>query len=340
MNLSPEQFASLKQTLSDPSAKISALLPSLDSLVTRSVLQRLWDLVCQHTESFGDGSLLCIYSPTQAGGTTLDSSRVTQLIKSETLQVKIGDSTNVVSANVGTASLMEASSESGKQSTFCVLCSSGKLVVFAREKLIAEIRTELHGPGENAKWHRSWKEMPLAMNEHFENCIQSEKQVRIWKNRRQRILLAGPDGTEMLFHQSLFWWFTHFLRDAIDVYGETNALGQDKTDITIVTVIGKIVIEVKWLGKNEKGSSFAEIRIGEGMYQVKNYLDRDGGLMKGYLVIYDARSRDKHENESDYPSDAKHDRAERPQIFFLRSETPSEFGLRMARESRNSESNS
>lgn len=109
-------------------------------------------------------------------------------------------------------------------------------------------------------------------------------------------------------------------------------MGQDKTDITIVTEVGNIVIEVKWLGKNQHKTAWAKVRIKEGMLQVSNYLNRNDRLMQGYLVVYDGRPEQEHMNGCSYPKSCRHAKCEEPVIYFLRSETPSEFATRVAAE--------
>jgi hypothetical protein len=173
-------------------------------------------------------------------------------------------------------------------------------------------------------------ELPDCINDHFINCIANEKNLRYWSDRRRRILLVGPDKTEKLFHHSLYWWCVHFIKDALDVYGEAQSMGQDKTDITIVTELGSIVIEVKWLGRNQSNTTYLQVRIEEGLRQVAEYLQRNSRLIKGYLVIYDARDEQTHQCGCSYPPTSRHSQCEEPIIFFLRSETPSELAGRAA----------
>jgi hypothetical protein len=236
----------------------------------------------------------------------------------------------VLATATGAATLPVAATESENGPAVCLLCSAGQIVVFAAGKIVAEIGTT---PPGRADWQRSWTELRESFDDHFQHCLENEKALRFWSDRKKRILLAGPDGTEKLFHHHLFWWCNNFIKDALDVYGETQAMGQDKTDITIVTEVGNIVVEVKWLGRNESNTRYAQIRIQEGMIQVADYLNRNSRLMRGYLVIYDARSAEAHQGESTYPATCRHDKCQEPVIYFLRSETPSELASRLAAES-------
>jgi hypothetical protein len=116
------------------------------------------------------------------------------------------------------------------------------------------------------------------------------------------------------------------------VFGETLGLGQDKTDITIVSVEGSYVIEVKWMGKNKSNTEHNEERIDEGLVQIALYLENDKQLICGYLVIYDARSLDVHKTRCGYNESLRHGFCQTPRIIFLESETPSQAGERIVAE--------
>ena len=179
-------------------------------------------------------------------------------------------------------------------------------------------------PPAHSPWHRPIEQFDLLVEDHRANCLDQEKQVRYWQDRRKRLLLHGADGTELIFHQSLFWWLKTYARDALRVFAEPKGLGQDKTDIMVVTVSGSHVVEVKWLGKNERGQAYRQARIDEGLVQVGLYLNRDTALVAGHLVIYDARSAEDHTKKSTYTPAKIHAKCARPLIVFLVSETPSE----------------
>lgn len=332
MELSPEQFASLKRILSEPAAKVAALVPVAADAV-ETVLGKLEALVRRHAASFGSQRLLFKYAPGATGGRTLTDRSIVELIKAKTPIVTLGEDATVLAAAAGAATLPLAATESENGPTVCLLCSAGQIGVFAAGKVVAEIGTTPPALSGRADWQRSWTELRESFDDHFRHCLENEKALRFWSDRKKRILLAGPDGTEKLFHHNLFWWCNNFIKDALDVYGETQAMGQDKTDITIVTEVGNIVIEVKWLGRNESNTRYAQVRIQEGMIQVADYLNRNSRLMRGYLVIYDARSVEVHEGESAYPATCRHDKCHEPVIYFLRSETPSELASRLAAES-------
>jgi len=329
MELSPEQFSSLKRVLSEPAAKAAAVVPVSATLI-EGLLDLIEKVVRRHATSFGGSRLLLRHIAGATGGRPITDQAVRALLAAQTPVATIGDDGAILVASTGTASLPEAASESEKFACVCLLCSAGQIGVFAGGKVIAEIGTSSPVVQGRADWQRSWRELRTSLDDHFKNCIESEKAFRYWADRKNRILMAGQYGTEKIFHHNLFWWCNHFVADALDVYGEAQSMGQDKTDITIVTEVGNIVIEVKWLGRNENGTRYAQVRIQEGMIQVADYLERNTRLMQGYLVIYDARPDSAHQLERGYPPACRHPKCEQPVIYFLRSETPSELAVRVA----------
>lgn len=333
MQLSPDQFASLKRVLSDPAAKVAVAL-GCSSATIEAVLQKMEYVARKFATTLGNARLLFIYSMGKKSGKKLDSAAVASFLRKNNSIVTVGDDGTWLSANSGTVSIVTATEKSERESTLCVICAAGQLCLFVGGKAIAEIGAAPPPHHGRSDWMRSCTELRQCFDDHFREYVESEKGLRYWSDRKKRVLLAGPDGTEKLFHHSLFWWCRSFISDAIDVFGETQALGQDKTDITIITEVGSIVVEVKWLGKNERGTAYVEVRIHEGVLQVADYLTRNPRLMLGYLVLYDGRSEADNRNACSYPASDRHDKCEEPVIYFLRSETPSEMATRRAAESR------
>lgn len=333
MNLSPEQFGSLRRVLADPSAKASALT-NIPANVLENIFAKIEKFVRNSAADLGASKFLFHYINDHSGGRELSPELLNEMIAAGNFIAAIGNDASLIAADAGIPSLVSASDESEKMSSVSALCSGQEILLFAAGKVIAEIGIAPVNLGDAADWKRSWRELDHSLDDHFEHCVENEKNLRYWEDRVSRTLLAGPDGTEKIFHHSLFWWCSNFIRDAIDVYGEAQAMGQDKTDITIVTDIGNIVVEVKWLGKNENGTSYSQVRIDEGMIQVADYLSRNSKLMKGYLVLYDGRNEDAHKTQSGHVADNKHPKSNTPLIYFLRSETPSIRAVNLARKQR------
>jgi len=189
------------------------------------------------------------------------------------------------------------------------------------------------GPWTGHKFLHPMSDFEIILQEHKSNCLDREKQVKYWADRRHRILRGKPDTTESIFHLSLFWWLNNYVFDRLKVLGETVGLGQDKTDIEVVTAHGTYLVEIKWLGRNENGKEYGQSTINTGLVQIKIYLehDIDWQFVCAHLVVYDARSLEAHQTESGYQESNLHPICKAPHILFLESETPSEAARRTTR---------
>ena len=167
-----------------------------------------------------------------------------------------------------------------------------------------------------------------VLGDHYHEMIRNERLARYWSNKQTRELLSEPDGTERIFHTALFWWLDHFLADKLRVYAEPRGLGQDATDIIVVTFSGDYVIEVKWLGRNDHGTTYGQSRINEGLRQVKIYLENDPRLVAGYAIFYDARTAEQNLTNSEFDLAARHANCLPPKIVFLESDSPSRVARR------------
>lgn len=202
--------------------------------------------------------------------------------------------------------------------TYCYLILGGRIIDEG------EVRTMSSSPRSSTQWRRPFADIEELLRDHVENYLASERGTRYWAKKAERILLAQPDGTEYIFQRALFWWLSHYVADSIDVYAEPSGHGQDKTDIVVVTIDGKYVIEVKWLGTNEATTTYTETRIQEGIEQVAIYLTHDARIVWAYLVIYDARPLDKHKSARFYDPTCRHLRCSEPTLIFLESDTPTQ----------------
>lgn len=181
---------------------------------------------------------------------------------------------------------------------------------------------------------RPMKDFDLLLRDHYEIDVKNESAVDYWKDKPNRMLLRGPHGTEWIFQKALYSWLNKFAIDKLRICAEPCGFGQDKHDITVVTEKATYVVEVKWLGKNEKKDSYGQDRINEGLVQLKEYLTNDEGLYKGYLVAYDGRSLSDHKGKSSHDEQFLHPNCENPKIIFLESESPSKKAVRIVKESK------
>src|SRR4051794_33167555 len=207
--------------------------------------------------------------------------------------------------------------------TYAVYVVAG-VVVFDADVVRPERELPVASP-----FRRPLAEFDAILADHSEDVLRSERGLTYWYDKKNRVLLANPDKTEKIFHRSLFRWLDNNVADALRDFGETRGLGQDATDITVVTPSGSCAIEVKWLGTNENGQDCGEITITQGLKQVSLYLERDPDLIGGYLVCYDGRSADDNREHCFYDASVMHVDCEHPKVIFLESETPSQTARRI-----------
>jgi hypothetical protein len=235
----------------------------------------------------------------------------------------------------GEARISNCSSLTDQGKLFAVLVTDTYIYKILCGKTIDELdvagatKNPLVGP----KWHRPMSEFDTLLTDHYESHVKNEQVCVYWSNKAKRILLSGKHGTEDIFHRSLFWWLKNFVSNKLRVYAQPKGIGQDETDIIVVTVEGSHLIEVKWLGENENGTTYEQDQINVGLAQIKIYLDADAGCVCGYLVVYDGRSLGDHETKSDHDNSYRHSRCETPRILFLESQPPSKKALQVVKQS-------
>lgn len=179
-------------------------------------------------------------------------------------------------------------------------------------------------PPAGISFYRPTRQLRYLIRDHANQEIARETGVKYWKDKRNRVLLASPENTEKIFQRSLLTWLRHYVVDKLRIYSETRGFGQDATDITVMTGHGDYVIEVKWMGINEKGTKYDGVQVMVGVRQVGKYLENDPRLISGTVVVYDGSSS---ANAAEQLTDKEcmHARCEMPEIVWLQSETPSQI---------------
>jgi hypothetical protein len=246
----------------------------------------------------------------------------------------VDEGLRLLSAVVGDTSLAGCSSLTDTEKAFGLLVHGTYVHFFLQGKIIGGQDAIDPGAGEPrpCSFYRPMKELLLILRDHKSQRVDRQQGFRYWHDATRRVLRKGSNGTEHLFHYDLYWWMGQFVSDGLRVYAEPSGMGQDKTDINVVTASGNYVVEVKWLGKNEAGMEYGQARIAEGIAQIGIYLKNDGSLVCGDLVVYDGRERGEHENQSTYDAGKLHSRCRPPVIIFLEGEQPSVAARRIASE--------
>lgn len=187
-------------------------------------------------------------------------------------------------------------------------------------------------PGPN--WSRSFADLRGLIDDHMENKVDGERGFRYWHDKDKRILLSVPDGTEQIFHLSLFEWLNMYVADRLTITAEPTGMGQNKTDIVVTTAAGGNIIEIKWLGENDKKTICRAEHISFGLEQVKKYLDRDKSMISGNVIVYDGRTEAQHSSDKGWKAEHKHHLCSDPLIRFLPSESTSSAAKKVVRKAK------
>jgi hypothetical protein len=261
-----------------------------------------------------------------SSGIPLNFSNVLQACTTEKPILVVNEDLLFQHSSAGGVRVTNACEETRSEPSIRVLVHGTYLYIVVAGQLVAE--SDAIGPAKNpplgAIFDKPAIEIPAIIRDHFVALVRKERGFKYWHDPAKRLLVASPESTERLFQRSLFVWMDSHIVDKLRVYAEPRSMGQDATDVTVVTVAGEHIVEVKWLGKNVNNTEYKQDRIDQGLKQVGIYLDNDVRAIRGYVLLYDARPRDKHEKESSYDPAVQHERCECPIILFLESDTPSQ----------------
>lgn len=322
--LNPIQEAVLRELLSDPAviaAKVTG--ESLDTLATAVAAAESLSEASQLL--LGDMSFTLQLDFERKGTATLTAPTILSECRKGRTHFVVDKELRLITRSSDSARLIDVQTRSVGTQIVELVCHGSYVYWLIGGRIVRErsLTSATSLPPLVTSWRRPMVEFDDVLQDQVREMVRGERGVRYWFDKTERILLAGPDGTERIFHGALFWWLDHFVADKIRVYAEPHGFGQDTTDIVAVTFSGDYVIEVKWLGTNETGTKYSRPRIDEGLRQVKIYLDNDPRFVAGYAVFYDGRSADKHHNDSDFDPTARHANCAPPKLLFLESEAPS-----------------
>jgi hypothetical protein len=325
MILSSEQIEALREVVSNPSL-IAASALDVEESETRAFIDATTQFVKKHAKQLAQRSFGFAWSGKMKGLKKVDVPYVLSAVTTKKALIIVDSEFKIVDHKGENISVAASSRRTAKNKTLEMIFQGTHYFCVGFGQVLDEGNAvnELIAP-EPVIWRKPFSEFPTILDDHVEICLKSEKLTKYWHNKAKRILRSVPDGTEKIFHHSLYWWVKNFVADTLRVYGETRGMGQDATDITIVTSGGSYVIEVKWMGKNEKNNSHDRLRIDQGLQQVKLYLENDPELVGGFLVLYDGRDFKTHTDDSAYADNLRHITCQRPMIIFLESDTPSQI---------------
>ena len=331
---SPEQREAIKRTVGTTAPQASALLNEPIERIERFIA-KVGSFVKSNHHIVGERRYMLILVGSSPEGKELSGNEVLRNLRRNKLVFRVDEELRLVSAEEGSLKLVDCGIRTSDEKALGVMvCGSYKYDILMG-KITDEGNVAYPGadPLSSSKFHHPMIDFELLVHEHKEKWLDREQNVKYWQKASDRTLRGKPDSTESIFHLSLFSWLNMFVIDKLKILGETLGLGQDKTDIEVVTIDGNHLVEIKWLGKNENGTEYDESAISKGLAQVKIYLDHDQDwlFICAHLVVYDGRPLQAHQGRSGYDDSQRHNLCKPPHILFLESETPSVTAKRIAR---------
>lgn len=326
-----QKQSNIVEALIDTASTASAVL-GLPLELTETFIASVTAFLKTNGDRLGEQPFLLAFEPSNSRRPHLTVQRVIENVSTGKVILYVNQELRLIRSSGGSARQTDSCALTKQENILAVLVSGNYTYDLLQGTPISE---GYIGVGRDAlpvisQFHRPMDEFEGILIDHLNESLNGG-QIKLWSNKSKRILLSEPEGTELMFHRSLFWWLKFFVSPKLKVYAEPRGLGQDRTDITVVTTGGSYVIEVKWLGVNSNGHEYKQGRIDEGLAQVKIYLDNDRFLVCGHLVCYDGRSMETHETETFWNDSLRHELCKDPQVLFLSSEAPSVAAVAIAK---------
>jgi hypothetical protein len=322
--LLPDQIAALTQVINDP-AVLCANRLGVDVHQVHKTLNCLMMFLSASHARFAQRRFSVSLDPASDGSSPLSPQHILNATASGKPLIWIDDSCRFVRSEQGEINVTAASKRTADGRLEVVVL--GTYVYFVAGGSVEaehDFVQPSKGPPLGQETLRSIHDFQGLFGDHIEFDVRREKSFKYCADRPTRRLLSTPEKTEKIFQRALLNWLDQHVVDKIRVVSETRGFGQDPADVLVITDRGDHIVEVKWLGRNDAGTSWNRDRIDEGLVQVSEYITNDRMLVCGHLVVYDARSRDEHERNSTWDPEFKHAMCSDPRIVFLDDETASQ----------------
>lgn len=328
MILTPRQQRAIAEIFSTPTVDVATVLglsrEDAEALLVRATAFIVE--VCRREE-------VCFTLEIEKGARglkELKAKTVRDAVKASCPLITIDERFRFVRWRSGKATVAEASARTRLRAGACFVVMAGAFLLIVNGTAV--VADDLRRPStSSALPRRRCENLPEAVDDHKRHYLDRERGIRYWAQARERILKAPAEGTEKIFQHALFWWLDNTLLDRVRVFADPRGFGQDATDVTVISTDGRSrVIEVKWLGRNEAGTAYANPpRVNEGLIQVGKYLDHDASLAEGFLVVYDARADGA---DMSFDGSVRHLMCSEPIVVFLDSEDPSRAAVKEAQD--------
>src|SRR2546423_4105546 len=144
----------------------------------------------------------------KTGTTRITGQELLKAISSKQPVMQVSKSLAIISQDVGDTTLTGSIARTEANKLLELVWHEGTLHYVMGGRLIFDERIlpAFVPTSESQKWHRSFAQFTLIIDDHMEGAVQYERLLRYWADKKKRTLLVGPDGTERLFHQVLYWW--------------------------------------------------------------------------------------------------------------------------------------
>ena len=331
----PEQLRALQNTLDGTAAKAAGIL-DIEIERVEQLLTNVAEFAKENAGPLTNYTYMFLFDGSTSSNSRISLQDIIGSINKGNSLFHVDEELRLIKTVKGDASFSQCSKRTKEEHALGLRLEAGTYFCTLLCGMV-ESEDDFKQPGTAApkasRWFRPMKDFDQILDDHKKACVDREQGFTYWHDKRNRILLVDPKSrsTENLFHHSLFWWLNKFVVDKLDSYAEPYGFGQGKIDIVVVTAYGSHVLELKWLGKNQNGTIYSEKDIDSGLIQISMYLNDNDAHICGYLVIYDGRSREKHETCCEYNEKSLHNRCKPPILLFLESESPSQGAKRIAR---------
>jgi hypothetical protein len=279
------------------SARVIKHLPDLDFTVVEEQLTQLRRSLAVMADDLG--TLPFVIEITQeddSAGAVLDAKAIVSSVGLPRRILTVGKNLHVLRSSKFTSDstsptpvqLSEASEDtllfSRSETDTVTVCAGGRTVGFFN------LRHPTEHPPAGRSFNRLAEDYQIAVLDHYRRCVQYWQRTDHWAKRPDRILrsrLGSAHKTELIFHNDLHHWLDTNL--SAQVWSGPRDTTGDQLDIIITAPSGKTyLIEVKWIGKNEK-TSYTIKTVTKGLKQMGTYLKKQAKISEGLLVAYDAR---------------------------------------------------
>jgi hypothetical protein len=322
--LLPDQIAVLAQVINQPAvlcaSRIGASVDQIDGF-----FKCLMKFLLDNRQRLASRAFSIVVDLANHGTAPLSLQNVLSAVAAGRPLLRVDTGCRYLSSDVGVVTATAAQQRTASSGLEVVVHGTyAYFVAGGRLEVEYDFVEPAKGPPIGHETFRSIHNFKGLLSDHVEFDVRRQKSFLYWAASPNRILLSKPEKTEKIFQRALLNWLDSHVADKIRIVAETRSFGQDPADVLVVTDRGDHLIEVKWLGKNDAGTSWGQDRIDEGLVQVGEYLKNDSALVRAHLVVYDARHPDEHANESTWNDQYKHGLCTDPEIVFLDNESVSQ----------------